>query len=253
MREHPFIGLLSACLTSLFLHGVAYGSLAFGPRPVIERPASRVSLRVTEAPKPERVEPPEPEPPQPELPKPPRRERAKPEPEPEPIAAPAPEPAPLQGVTLTNESGSASFSSVVGDGSSFQGPLGPVGPKVEPKPTPARALPKPAPPAAPPASPVVALADLSEKPRPPALGDALRAHYPLDARRRGVSGSASVKARIEPDGRIRTVSLVSETFSGFGDACRRTLVGSRWSPPRDREGRAVSTTIRYTCRFVVQP
>jgi TonB family protein len=247
MREHPFIGLLAACFTSLFLHGVAYGSFAFGPREVRERPPSRVSMRVKEAPKPERAEPPKPEPPKPEPPKPARRDRAKPEPE--PIAAPAPEPTPLQGVTLTNESGSGSFSSVVGDGSSFQGPLGPVGQRLEPKPTPARALPAPQPPAV----PLVPLADLSEKPRPPALGDALREHYPVDARKRGVSGSASVKARIEPDGRIRTVTLVNETFPGFGDACRRTLSGSRWSPPRDREGRAVSTTIRYTCRFVVQP
>jgi TonB family protein len=99
----------------------------------------------------------------------------------------------------------------------------------------------------------VALADLSEKPRPPSLGSALRRHYPVDARQRGVGGTATVKARVEPDGRVRKVELVSETFPGFGDACRRTLTGSEWSPPRDREGRAVSTAIRYTCRFVVQP
>ena len=39
---------------------------------------------------------------------------------------------------------------------------------------------------------------------------------------------------------------------GFGAACEQTLRGSRWSPPYDREGRAVSTFINYTCRFNVE-
>ncbi|HEY3495776.1 MAG TPA: TonB family protein, partial [Polyangiaceae bacterium] len=185
----------------------------------------------------------------PESPK-PARDKPKPPPD---IAATPPEPPPaeLAGVTLTNESGTGSFGSLAGDGSSFQGPLGPIAPRAEPT---ARAV-RPAPPPAPavPTVPLVALADLSEKPRPPSLGDALGRHYPAEARQRGVSGTATVKARVEPDGRIRTVTVVNETFPGFGDACRRTLVASRWSPPRDREGRAVSTAIRYTCRFVVEP
>jgi hypothetical protein len=60
-----------------------------------------------------------------------------------------------------------------------------------------------------------------------------------------------VEARIEPDGRVRSVTLAGESFAGFGDACKKTLIGSRWSPPRDHDGRAVATRIRYTCRFMV--
>jgi TonB family protein len=97
------------------------------------------------------------------------------------------------------------------------------------------------------------LADLSTRPVPPALGSELREHYPLEAKQRGIGGSATVEARIEPDGRVGRISLKQESFAGFGDACRRTLAGSRWSAPRDRNGRAVATVIRYTCRFVVQP
>jgi protein TonB len=231
------------------VHGVAYASLALAPRPPEERAPSRVTVRVRELPKPELPEPPKPEAPEP--PKPPKpRERPKPPPPDIAAAAPPPEAAPLQGVTLTNESGTGSFTSAVGDGSSFTGPVGAIAPRAVPAPVaPAPALgPKPAP-----AIPLVALADLSEKPRPPALGSALREHYPVDARQRGIGGSATVKARVDADGRIRKVELVSETFPGFGDACRRTLGGSQWSAPKDREGRAVSTAIRYTCRFVVQP
>ena len=251
MREHPFVGLFAAGLASVLAHGAAYASLLLGPRPPQVLPPSRVTVRVHEPVKPPEPEAPKPEPPKPPEPPQPPKPRERPKPPPELAAAvPPPEPAELRGVTLTNESGTGSFSSIVGDGSALQGPLAPVAPRTPAPASVTRAAP---PPQAIPAVPLVALADLSEKPRPPALGDALRTNYPAEARQRGVSGTATVKARVEPDGRIRTVSVVSETFPGFGDACRRTLVASRWSPPRDREGRAVSTAIRYTCRFVVAP
>jgi hypothetical protein len=62
-----------------------------------------------------------------------------------------------------------------------------------------------------------------------------------------------VRARIDPDGMVRRVTLVEESAAGFGDACSRTLNGSRWAPPKDKAGRSVATEIRYTSRFVVQP
>jgi TonB family protein len=98
---------------------------------------------------------------------------------------------------------------------------------------------------------VVPLSDLSSRPVPPALDGALRQNYPEEARRRAVGGTASIRARLDPDGILRRVQVQSETFAGFGNACRRTLEGSRWSAPRDRAGRAVATEIRYTCRFQV--
>jgi TonB family protein len=101
--------------------------------------------------------------------------------------------------------------------------------------------------------PVVAVADLSSRPAPPSLGAALERNYPADARKRGSSGSAKVRARIDSDGVVRQVTLLEESASGFGTACTRTLSGSRWGAPKDKAGRSVATEIRYTCRFVVEP
>lgn len=248
MAEHPVVGLFAAAITSCLVHGIAYASLAYAPKPAAEPPPSRVSFRVTPAPPPPAPPPPLAPPPPPPA-NPPERPVAKKEapPPPQPVDVPPP-PVDLRGVTLTNDSGSASFSSITGNRASFEGPLGPVGPKRS------ESLAPVAPAVVPAAAPaLVALADLSEKPVPPALGEALRQHYPADARRRGLGGSATVEARVGPDGRIRSARLVIESLAGFGDACRKTLVGSRWSPPKDRDGRAVSTAIRYTCRFLVQP
>jgi TonB family protein len=95
--------------------------------------------------------------------------------------------------------------------------------------------------------------DLSSRPSPPALGSALERYYPADARRAGSSGSAKVKARIDPDGVVRSVTLLNESAAGFGTACTRALQGSHWGAPKDKAGHSVATEIRYTCRFVVQP
>jgi len=247
MSEHPFVGLVAAALLSLVAHGVAYASLGYVPKQAMSPPPSRVSFRVKEPPPPpapEKVAPPEPEVVKPSP-------QAKPLPKNEPPPAQPPPPVDLTGVTLTNDSGNAAWSSVVGNGAAVAGPIGAirapatnvaaaVGPVVVPRPVPTRAEPS-----------IVALEDLSERPVPPALASVLRDHYPAEAKARGIGGSASVAAEVGPDGRIRNASVAGESFPGFGEACRRTLQGSRWSPPRDREGRAVSTRIRYTCRFVV--
>jgi hypothetical protein len=51
---------------------------------------------------------------------------------------------------------------------------------------------------------------------------------------------------------VDEITVVSESAPGFADACRKTLLGSRWSEPLDREGRAVSTRLTYRCRFEVE-
>jgi TonB family protein len=99
---------------------------------------------------------------------------------------------------------------------------------------------------------VVAVADLSRRPEAPALQDVLERNYPVQARQSGQAGKAVVRARILPDGNVRDLLVVSESAPGFGRACRDTLAGSRWTPPLDREGRAVATIINYTCRFDVR-
>lgn len=242
MTHHPVVGLALAVVASLAAHGIAYASLAYVPERAPAPPPSRVSFRVAEpAPPPPPPKPAEPEPVN-AAPPPPKAAPA----EPPPPEAPAP--VDLTGVTLTNDSGTARFATIVGNGAAMDGPIAAI--------RTARAPAPPAPPSARPAparveTPVLALSDLSEKPVAPDLGAILRQHYPADARTRGIGGSASVEARIDADGRVRSVTVASETFAGFGEACKKTLVGSRWSAPRDRDGRAVATRIRYTCRFVV--
>jgi TonB family protein len=166
-------------------------------------------------------------------------------------AAPAvPDPPALAGVTLTAQGPSEPLASVVGNGERMEGPLPapPVAPAVAAAPAPVRPAARP-PEVHPPE--IVKLADLSRPPRPPSLATTLAAHYPPDARRSGLEGEAKVSAIIGPDGRVRSARVVAESGAGFGAACERTLLGSVWSPPLGRDGRAVSTKIRYTCRFRV--
>lgn len=205
--------------------------------------------------------PPAPAPPAPELAPPPEPEPAPAAP-PEPAApalpaaaAPRAQPKPLSGKTLTAEGPSTSFAAPEGDGSKHDAPIvvpptepaEPAAPRSPPSPSP----PRPPPPPPPPPPAVVPLKDLSRKPAPPELVSLLARNYPDDARRRGVSGEATVRARIDADGRVRTASVSSESEPGFGAACQRALIGSRWTPPLDRDGRAVGTWVRYTCRFRV--
>jgi protein TonB len=101
-------------------------------------------------------------------------------------------------------------------------------------------------------APIAKLSDLSRKPRAPSLDAALRQHYPPDLRRRGTEGQAEVRVVIDGRGRVDEITVLSESAPGFADACRKTLLGSRWSEPLDREGRAVSTRLTYRCRFEVE-
>lgn len=154
---------------------------------------------------------------------------------PEPVRAQTPAaPLDLSGITLTGNGSGPGFPQTNGSSGKLQ-------------------LQRPTRPASvqPSAPRIVSAADLSERPKPPALDGVLAAHYPAELRRRGISGQAIVSARLESDGVVRSASVVSESEPGFGSACRQTLLGSRWSPPRDRTGQPVATRVSYTCRFRV--
>jgi len=252
MHSRAKIGLFLAFCVSVGVHGVAYASLS-AERRKLARP-NEVSEMNFELP-PLKAAAPEPEPTSklPELAATPATvvARALPANQPAKTAAlpapPAPTAAPaldLSGVTLTNDTG-AGFSMPVGDGSALRGPigLGASGIQAVAAAVPAKAAAKP------PA--LVSASDLSEHPRPPSLTGLLRANYPAEARQRGLRGSASLRARIDADGVIRAARLLTESSAGFGAACRRTVLGSRWSAPRDKNGSAVATEIVYTCHFEV--
>lgn len=243
---------ISAVVASSLLHGLLYASLSTEvfaqPR---EKPRSSVAFQVITTPKPEAE--PEPEPQARELLEPSvvPQNRVQPQKlaeapiEPRPAADPATEPVDLSGITLTNDSDSG-FAMPTGNGLARTGALRvPASIGRRPPLSPDSRKEKPAGP------PLVAVSALSMRPTPPSLDSALERNYPDEARRRGLGGNALVRLRIDPDGIVRTLTPLSESFPGFGEACRRTLRGSRWSPPLDQSGRAVATEVRYTCRFVV--
>jgi TonB family protein len=154
-------------------------------------------------------------------------------------------------VTLSNDGDDDTFSAPVGNGEAWRGPLAGGAAMAGMDRSGAGGMDPGGDGGKRGSTPFAPLQDLSIRPFPPDLDGSLRSNYPPEARARGIGGSARVRARVEPDGRIKSATLVEETFAGFGEACRRTLTGSRWSPPQDRSGRPVATEIVYTCHFEV--
>jgi hypothetical protein len=252
-----------ALVSSGLVHMGAYFAISSAPgADARRRPVTTASFAILPAaPKPLRVSPPPAEPELPKLPiEAPARRRvaqtpadppAAPPPEPSTAAAPALAVADLTGITLTNALGTG-WLSAAGDGSTRAGPLRNVQTA-----RPRAAFAAPALKRDRAASPqqgapaLVAPEDLSQPPRAPDLNGALEANYPPEARAAGISGMAVIRALISPTGEARPVGILSESAPGFGAACLRTLVGSRWSAPVDRTGRMVATEIRYRCTFKV--
>jgi periplasmic protein TonB len=241
-----------AFVLSVAAHAVAYASLDSRGARAAKALAESVEFELA-ARQPEPVEP-DPPPPPPPPPKavevPPPSPRA---PAPEPTNL-EPEPPPLEtqelsGETLTSASSDSSFAMPSGDGTPRIAPLRAIAPARPPVAKPAPA-PKPALTRSEPQ--VVPSKSLAEKPSPPALDAELRRVYPANARRQGVSGRASLRILIAQDGRVRRATLLDESYPGFGDACQRALLGSRWSAPLDAAGHRVATEVRYTCRFEVE-
>lgn len=251
MNSRVSVGLGLGFCASVALHGVAYASLHQGPRAIPQRDfVSEVSIEVR--PRPTVASELKPELPAPDLPakhserrlptaRHPAlavRESSSPRP-----SAPTTAALDLSGVTLTNDNGPA-FSMPVGDGGPLRAGFGLAQQR------PDSAAPSSIAPRTQPNGPVP-ISDLSEHPVPPPLAGLLRANYPDEARQRGLRGSARVRARIDPDGVTRSAQVVFESAAGFGAACRRTLLGSHWSPPRAKNGGAVATEIVYVCHFEV--
>ncbi|MBN1655329.1 MAG: TonB family protein [Deltaproteobacteria bacterium] len=157
-------------------------------------------------------------------------------------------PVEFPGLTLTSGDGVASWSTVVGSGNSFTGPV------VAPRKKTERAL-------------IgsgngegkgggglsrVARKDLSRPPvQPENMDQILVNNYPLLAKRQGIEGNAVIRVRITPGGQVAKVTLVKETYEGFGEACEKTVKSGQWRPKLDKLGRPVFSDITYTCRFEV--
>jgi outer membrane biosynthesis protein TonB len=260
--QPPKLGII-ALVSSGLVHSAAYFAISNARNGASShRPAMTASFAILPAaPEPAPAVPPvaEPEPPMP-----PSQERARPRVKPAPADPPetpaqvnadpdpALAPADLTGITLTNARGTG-WASATGDGSSRTGPLRNVQAVRSRAASLAAASSKPVRSEHPHAiaPPVVAAEDLSRPPRAPDLNGALEANYPSEARALGISGMAVIRALISPAGEARALGILSESAPGFGAACLKTLMGSRWSAPVDRTGRAVATEIRYRCTFKV--
>jgi TonB family protein len=199
--------------------------------------------------------PPPPEPPQ--LPE--------PEPEPEPESKAKPAPAPSEPVPPRKAERTPPPAESVAEASEPTGPIrlgavglsnvglavGSAGPATLTAATRAPAPAKPKPVSRPVAPGLVPLADLSRKPLAPSFDGQLRSNYPHTLRRQGVEGEALVRLTLAADGNVTAVASLSSSHPEFGEACRRTLLGSRWSAPLDQLGRPVATQLTYRCRFQV--
>lgn len=245
-------------LVSIAVHMGVFAALSVVPRGVAPPPLGSV-VEFEVPPPPHEAAPVEPSEPAPPVEVPPEPMLAAPAAQVEPPsqAAAEREPRPsesseapiadLTGLTLTNEAGDASWGSRVGNGNALSGPLRSgrrvkhvsATPESEPVREPARG------------PSVVPIADLSKRPVPPKLDAVLERYYPATARQQGKSGTAIVRLRIDADGQVRKANIVSESETGFGSACRSTVLGSVWSPPQDQRGNRVATFVSYTCRFRV--
>jgi len=246
-------------LISLAAHVVGFG-LVGDARAHTARAPAMVEMTMEPAKPPPPPPPPTEAKPPAEVPKVPERivRAARPAPAPRPDAPPPPPPttsappppeapADFTGTTLTNSGGEA-WAAATGNGEAMTGPVGPAGGKRGPRVQPGVAHGTGSDASAP---PVVGLGDLSQAPRAPDLNDDLAHNYPAEARRMGLAGKAVVRARVGADGQVRVIGIASESATGFGEACRRTLQHSRWQPPLDKRGRPVTTELSYTCRFQV--
>ena len=263
MRKRTEIAIWgTVVVASLGLHAVAFGGLGgarngndgFG-KPKL-KPATFVDVSI---PKPKEAPPPPPAPAKPAERAPklamahPARAKAVPPPSaPPPSAAPPPadeSPADFSGVTMTNDGPGEGWASATGNGQAMKGAVGRPGAHVTHRNvegTGQQLVRHPGP-------PVVAVADLSRRPVPPDLVEAIRQAYPAEARMKGIPGKATVSVRLGPDGRGSEVKVVSASGDTFGAACQSVLRSApRWSPPVDRQGQAVSTIVNFTCRFEVQ-
>jgi len=259
MKElNPRYAFGAGVLTSFGMHALAVAGLSTLPRPAVASLPDWVEVSIAEPAfvPPELVPEPDSEHDAAAAPLPTRRVPAAPpsravEPSSEPPASSpesTAEPLDLTGTTLTAEGGA--WAAQPGNGRASRGPIRIGRPRsgeralrteVGAKPTRSSR-----------GAPTVSAASLASPPRAPNLNATLARHYPAAAHARGIGGDAVVRVSIGPDGHVTSVAVMSESFPGFGAACRATVLGSVWSAPLDASGHAVATVVRYRCRFRVE-
>jgi protein TonB len=247
-RSHPIAA--AAAALSLGLHLAAYGALGVGEsRPRERRSTGPVEVEVISrsppapapAPAAARPEPPPvpaPAPaPRPRAPAPIARAPAPPPPSGPPPATPPDRPVPIKvGVSLGSTAAAGGFA--VGVGNTLYGRPDEVAAD------PASVRPY----AAPPAPVFVPATRVSTGPR---VLREVKPEYPAAAREAGVEGDVVLLLRIEADGRVSGVKVLSGPGYGLEDAASRAAWNLRFAPAT-RDGTPVATEIRFTYHCLLE-
>jgi len=105
----------------------------------------------------------------------------------------------------------------------------------------AQATPPPAPKPAPVASLVLPkLARLTAKPKP---------EYTPEARQLHIEGSVIVRVRVEADGSIQILDVVSGLGHGLDESAKRAVMATKFEPATDGNGHAVASVVVVTVNF----
>ena len=157
----------------------------------------------------------------------------------------------FSGETLTVEGPGPGWTSAVGNGESFDGPIGAPGGQT----TGRRRTGTPegvvgGSPTTPPET-VVAESDLRSPPgEPGGVGDRLQRLYPTRLRSMSIEGAATVRIRISSTGAISRLRVVRATEPEFGQACLTAVRDSgAWRAAVGPDGQPATTEIRYNCEF----
>lgn len=238
---------LLGVLASVALHLGAFAALASAPRPA---PLAHAPRRVIEIETVARKPPPVPPAPEP-APEPPAPAKAPRAPKAAPRVASAPPPPPARaGRTLSAPAEAdavADFTMVQGAGSSYAGGVtSSAGTSKAPVTGVASdAGPPTAQPSRAPAGPA---ADLAQTAKPEGSDWDCSSLFPPDA---SVNlAHVTLAVRVGPDGRARSVSVLSDPGEGFGPAARACAMRQRYRPALDRAGNAVAAqTAPFRVRF----
>jgi periplasmic protein TonB len=98
----------------------------------------------------------------------------------------------------------------------------------------------------PPPTGILTAAEVDQPPRP--AGTQTRADYPVELRRNGVSGSATVRIIVTHDGRVIDATTIRATHPSFGDAAEKAV--SKWRyQPAVKDGQPIACLLEIPFTF----
>jgi len=84
------------------------------------------------------------------------------------------------------------------------------------------------------------LARLTAKPKP---------EYTPEARQLHIEGSVIVRVRVEADGSIQILDVVSGLGHGLDESAKRAVMATKFEPATDGNGHAVASVVVVTVNF----